>query len=56
MWSIAYPFTKADAGTSLEIYHGNHRQLETRAPMYAFVPYTINNEPYIIGGYLSRRL
>ena len=24
-----YPFTKADAGTSVEIYHGNHQQLET---------------------------
>ncbi len=28
------------AGTSLEIFHDNHQQLETRAPMYAFVPYT----------------
>jgi len=56
MWSIAYPFTKADAGKSVEIYHGNHQQLETRAPMYAFVPYTLNNEPYILGGYLCTPL
>src|SRR5207247_1565178 len=42
LWSVPYPFAKADAGTSLEIYHDNHQQLETRAPMYAFVPYTIN--------------
>ena len=56
MWSIAYPFTKADAGKSVEIYHGNHQQLETRAPMYAFVPYTLNNEPYMIGGYLCTPL
>jgi hypothetical protein len=56
LWSIAYPFTTADAGTSVEIYHGNHQQLETRAPMYAFVPYTINNEPYMIGGYLCTPL
>ena len=41
LWSVAYPFAKADAGTSVEIYHGNHQQLETRAPMYAFIPYTI---------------
>jgi hypothetical protein len=27
LWSVAYPFTKADAGTSVEIYHGNHQQL-----------------------------
>ena len=51
-----YPFTKADAGKSVEIYHGNHQQLETRAPMYAFVPYTLNNEPYMIGGYLCTPL
>ena len=56
LWSIAYPFATADAGTSVEIYHGNHQQLETRAPMYAFVPYTIDNQPYIIGGYLCTPL
>ena len=51
LWSIPYPFTKGDAGTSLEIFHDNHRQLETRAPMYAFVPYAINGQPYIVGAY-----
>lgn len=56
MWSVPYPFTTADTGTSVEIYHGNHQQLETRAPMYAFIPYTINNEPYMIGGYLCTPL
>ena len=56
LWSVAYPFTKADAGTSVEIYHGNHQQLETRAPMYAFIPYTIGNEPYVIGAYLCTPL
>ena len=56
LWSISYPFTKADTGTSLEIYHDNHEQLETRAPMYAFVPYTINNQAYIIGAYLCTPL
>jgi len=48
---VAYPFTKADAGTSLEIYHDNHQRLETRAPMYAFMPYTLDNQLYIIGAY-----
>jgi len=51
LWSIPYPFQKADTGTSLEIYHDNHQQLETRAPMYAFVPYQINNQAFIIGAY-----
>ena len=56
LYSVAYPFTKADTGTSVEIYHGNHQQLETRSPVYAFVPYTINNQPYIIGAYLCTPL
>ena len=56
MWSVAYPFAQADRGMSLEIYHGNHRRLETRAPMYAFVPYAIDNQPYFIGGYLCTPL
>jgi hypothetical protein len=49
--AIPYPFTKADGGTSVEIYHGNHRQLETRSPVNAFVPYTIDNKPYLLAGY-----
>ena len=56
LWSVAYPFTKADTGTSVEIYHGNHQQLETRSPVYAFIPYAINNQPYIIGAYLCTPL
>ena len=56
LWSISYPFARADRGLSLEIYHGNHRRLETRAPMYAFVPYAIDDQPYLIGGYLCTPL
>ncbi len=56
LWSVAYPFSKADKGTSVEIYHGNHQQLETRSPVYAFIPYTIDNQPYIIGAYLCTPL
>ena len=49
--SFAYPFTTADPGTSVEIFHGSHGQLETRAPVYTFIPYTIDNKPYIIASY-----
>ena len=49
--SFAYPFTAADPGTSVEIFHGNHGQLETRAPVYTFIPYTIDNQAYIIASY-----
>jgi hypothetical protein len=56
MYSVTYPFAKADGGTSLEIYHDNHQQLETRAPMYAFIPYALDSQPYIIGAYLCTPL
>lgn len=49
--AIPVPFNTIDAGTSVEIYHGNHRQLETRSPVNAFVPYTLNNQQHLIAGY-----
>jgi hypothetical protein len=54
--SIAYPFTAADAGTSVEIYHGSHGQLETRSPVYTFVPYTVGTQTNLIAGYLCTPL
>jgi hypothetical protein len=51
LWSVAYPFARADNGTSVEIYHGNHRQLETRAPVMAMVPFTLDNQPHLIAAY-----
>jgi hypothetical protein len=51
LWSVAYPFTSVDRGASVEIYHGNHGQLETRSPVMTFLPYSINNQPMIIAGY-----
>src|SRR4029077_4131688 len=51
LWSVAYPFAKADAGTSVEIYHGNHQQLETRAPVMTFLPYRVANQSMIIAAY-----
>ena len=38
--AVNYPFATVDNGTSVEIFHGNHGQFETRSPVYAFVPYT----------------
>ena len=49
--SFAYPFAAADPGTSVEIFHGNHGQLETRAPVYTFIPYSIDGKPYVIASY-----
>ena len=43
--SFAVSVRAADPGTSVEIFHGNHGQLETRSPVNTFIPYTIDNKP-----------
>ncbi len=53
---IPYPFVTADNGTSVEIYHGSHGQLETFSPVFTFVPYTIDGEPSIVASYLCTPL
>jgi hypothetical protein len=54
--SVPYPFSAIDAGTSVEIYHGNHQRVETASPVYAFVPTTINGQASLIAGYLCTPL
>jgi hypothetical protein len=54
--SVSYPFNAIDRGTSVEIFHGNHGALETRSPVYTFLPYTLNNQPHLIAGYLCTPL
>jgi hypothetical protein len=54
--TIAYPFASVEPGTSVEIYHGNHGQLETRSPVYAFVPCNVAGTPHLIAGYLCTPL
>ena len=54
--SVKYPFATADNGTSVEIFHGNHGQLETRSPVFAFAPYSINNQPHLVAAYLCTPL
>ena len=53
---IPYPFRVANAGTSVEIYHGSHGQLETFSPVFTFVPYEIDGEPSIVASYLCTPL
>lgn len=48
---IPYPFTDADKGTSIEIYHGAHGQQETRSPVRTFVPFDINGEAHVLAAY-----
>jgi hypothetical protein len=54
--SVNYPFNTVDSGTSVEIYHGNHGQFETRSPVYTFVPYKVKGETNLIAGYLCTPL
>ena len=54
--TISYPFAAVEPGTSVEIYHGNHGALETRSPVYAFVPYKVGGTPHLIAGYLCTPL
>jgi hypothetical protein len=56
LWAVAYPFVSADRGTSVEIFHGSHGRLETRSPVYAFIPYTANGEADLIAAYLCTPL
>jgi len=59
LWALPYPFASeraADRGTSVEIYHGSHGQLETRSPVYTFVPYAIGGVPHLVAGYLCTPL
>jgi hypothetical protein len=49
--SIAFPFSDADNGTAVEIYHGAHGKLETRSPVRTFVPFNIGGEPHLLAAY-----
>jgi hypothetical protein len=54
--SLDYPFTSADEGTSVEIWHAAHGQFETHSPVYTFVPYSVGGEQSLIAGYLCTPL
>ncbi len=49
--AIPFPFTTADKGTSVEVFHGAHGRLETNSPVRTFVPYKISGADYILASY-----
>jgi hypothetical protein len=49
--TIPFPFTSVPRGTAIEIYHGQHGQFETHAPVRAFTTYRIGNEDVILASY-----
>lgn len=48
---IPFPFSEADKGTGIEIFHGAHGKLETRSPVRTFTPYKANGTDYILASY-----
>lgn len=54
--SISFPFSAADEGSSLEIYHGAHGRLEDNAPIRTFVPFLIDGEPHVLAGFVCTPL
>lgn len=49
--SIAFPFTQAEKGATLQIWHASHGDFETQAPVRTFIPYTIAGQSYILAAY-----
>lgn len=48
---MPYPFTDADKGAGVEIYHGAHGKLETNAPVRTLMPYTTGGKAYLVAAY-----
>jgi hypothetical protein len=49
--AIPFPFSDADKGTSVEIWHGAHGRFETNSPVRTFLAYKINNETNLLAAY-----
>jgi len=48
---IPYPFKEVAKGTSVEIFHGNHGKLETKAPIQTFTPFKVGAADYLLAAY-----
>jgi hypothetical protein len=51
LWSFPFPFGEANKGSGIQIYHGAHGGLETKAPIRTFTPYKIGTEENILASY-----
>jgi len=49
--AIPYPFSTADKGAGIQIFHGAHGRLETNAPVRTFAPYKIGPADYLVAAY-----
>ncbi len=48
---LAFPFSDAVQGVSIEIYHGAHGRFETTAVVRTFVPFNIGDEPALLASF-----
>jgi hypothetical protein len=48
---LKFPFTGVDPGTSVEIFHGAHGKLETRAPARTLAVYSIGGQANVLAAY-----
>jgi hypothetical protein len=49
--SVAFPFTDANVGASIQIFHGDHGRFETEAPVRVFTPYKTKQDQYLLASY-----
>lgn len=48
---VPFPFTAADSGVNVEIFHGAHGKLENYSTVRTFVPFNIDGKPSLLAGF-----
>ncbi|PQO93245.1 hypothetical protein C5614_23445 [Massilia phosphatilytica] len=48
---IRFPFTAQQSASSIEIFHGGHNMMETRAPVRAMSFASLDGKPYLVAAY-----
>ena len=48
---IPFPFTSADKGTGIQIFHGAHGRLETASPVRTFTAFDVGGETCLLAAY-----
>jgi len=48
---VPYPFKEMNKGSGVEIFHGAHGKLETKAPIQTFTPIKIGAADYLMAAY-----
>jgi len=49
--AVAFPFTTADKGSGIEMYHGSHGRVETKSPIRTFTSFDIGGETNLLAAY-----